>query len=210
MTDPFDATPESVEEWERAMLQAEKNRQRKEAEEISAAKERLDLKLRREAEEARRARLARADAFPGSYAVDLTARRRPEAWSAYAEELLAEGLRELAAEDLERSAEYEGKPKSTGKRTGARRDKEIALLRDRVSALEGVVDQMAAALSALQRHVQFHPDSPEERLWIYGCAMCEPPAEARRTENEYQKDAQLREGVWPYNRTNNDPTEGRA
>jgi hypothetical protein len=201
MTDPFDATPESVEEWERAMQITEGIRRRTAAREV---KERLDLQLRREAE----ARTARADGLPGSFAVDLTARRRPEAWSAYAEELLAEGLRELAAEDLERAAEYEGKPKSTGKRTGARRDKEIALLRDRVSALEGVVDQMAAALSSLKRHVQFHPADAEERMWIYGCDACDPSAEARMTERVVQNEARTAEGVWPYNHMSDNPTEG--
>jgi hypothetical protein len=208
MTDPFDATPESVEEWERAMAVVQAENRRIMAE---AAKRDLDERLAREAEASRRRlaeRQARADHLPGSYNVIPMIRRIPHAWPETLEELLASDLHDMVQEDLERAAEYEDRPKSKGKRTGARRDKEIALLRDRVSALEGVVDQMAAALSALQRHVQFHPADAEERMFIYGCAMCEPPAEARRTENEYQNEAKLREGVWPYNHTNDNPTEG--
>lgn len=109
-----------------------------------------------------RKREALADAFPGHYSVDALRRvLAEESAEAMAEEAAADELRRvLAEEEAEAVARGEGHPK--GKRTGARRDREIAELRRRVKDLETLVDRMAPVLAVLQRRAQNDPTNPME------------------------------------------------
>lgn len=165
-------------------------------------------------------RAALAEAFPGGFRVEHPVREPypdiPEAArAAYEadteEEILAarrniklrDALIAMLADDNAVNAERGDYVPVDSNRKGHRRDKEIAVLRQKVTELETVVDEISAALASLRRHVQFHPADAEERMYIYGCTACDPTASARETERAYQDAARHAEGVWPTN-----PTEG--
>jgi hypothetical protein len=68
------------------------------------------------------------------------------------------------------------------KPAGSRRDRAEGALRRRVEELEAVVDVMAAALTELRRHVQFHAHP------VPGCGVCQPTELERATEDTIQFD----------------------
>lgn len=151
----------------------------------------LDLETRLEGEaEARldhleRERTRRADTLPGSYAV-------------------------TAPAPTEGQARHEGT-----RRTGARRDRAFAELRqeytaskaritelestllvmgqalltqtDRLTVLEHFVDETSAVFAALRRHTQFHTDD------VPGCGVCHPTDAERATDRTVRSYAQASE-----------------
>jgi hypothetical protein len=84
-----------------------------------------------------------ADTLPGAYSVGVPAQR--------------------TVAGAERHAQ--------ARRTGSRRDRSEAALRQRVEELEAFADTMAAALTELRRHTQFHTQP------VTGCGVCHPRPE---------------------------------
>lgn len=183
-----------------------------------------------EADPTAHVRAALAEAFPGGFRVEHPVREPypdiPEAArAAYAadteeeiraarravqrQEELRDALITMLAGDNAENAERGDYVPVDSNRKGHRRDKEIAVLRQKVTELEDVVDQLSAALSGLRRHVQFHgtdygQTDPE---FVYGCHLCDgPSAEERATHDEIQ--AAARAEYHEDRRANENPQEG--
>lgn len=78
--------------------------------------------------------------------------------------------------------------------TGTRRDREVGVLRRRVTDLEEALDRAMTELSALRRHLLFHgPDKAMDPEFVHGCAYCDRfPSDAERAlAEEYSKEAKL-------------------
>lgn len=78
--------------------------------------------------------------------------------------------------------------------TGTRRDREVGVLRRRVTDLEEALDRAMAEISTMRRHLLFHgPDKAMNPEFVHGCAYCErwPSDEERALAEEYSKEAKL-------------------
>lgn len=78
------------------------------------------------------------------------------------------------------------------KATGTRRDREVGILRRRVTDLEEALDTTLKELSAMRRHVQFHGRAMDPDF-VSGCAYCHPSQAELALAEEYSLEAKRAE-----------------